>query len=693
MASLCRGEVASGSTELAWRSEPTSGWVWIQVAWPPDAGPGQAVLHDITERKERDLRSERERCLLRSLVDSIPDLIFFKDRDSRFLGCNQAFTAYTGIPEAELIGKSDRDVATSDYADHFRRSDLEMIETGRSVRIEEWMPFKDGTGRLVETVKTPYRDELGRTIGVLGICRDITARRRAEQALRESEARFRQLVENINEILWLADYTTRQVLYVSPGYRTLTGQEAETEDAWIWRTVLHPDDRALLAPVDWDTLASGRHAPTFRIIRPDGEIRWMREHVRPVPDDSGSRVWRLVGVAEDITEHRRLEEQITRVQRMEALGALVGGLAHDINNLFTPVILSSQLVRPNASAQDARLLDIIEQSAQRGTAIVRQLLAYASRSEGEHKAIDLGSVLQDMLLIMRETFPREIVIETNVQPDLHPVLGDATQLHQVLMNLCVNARDAMPSGGRLIISLQNRRLDENCACIDARARPGRHVLLTVEDSGPGIPPDLRHRIFDPFFTTKPTGQGNGLGLSSVLGIVTAHQGFVIAAGEPGAGARFEVYLPAVNATPAPGHTAAAIPASPATGTLLVVEDEDAIRESLEAVLVNAGHRVLLAANGVEAEALLDGPLGEGVELVITDLRMPVMGGMELIRRLRRSRPELPILPMSGLGLDDNREELARLGLRDCLPKPFTVAEALAHTTRALGRARGETPPS
>jgi nitrogen-specific signal transduction histidine kinase/CheY-like chemotaxis protein len=388
----------------------------------------------------------------------------------------------------------------------------------------------------------------------------------------------------------------------------------------------------------------------------------------------------FIAIKQDITPQKQLEEQIRHVQRMEAIGTLASGIAHDLNNILAPMRLVAGLLQEKLTApRDREMLEIVDSGAQRGAEIIRQLLTFSGGTEGERAAIQLSHLIKEMGNIMRETFPREITIAESASPGLRPVLADATQMHQVLMNLCVNARDAMPGGGVLKLEARNLSLGDGDPRLVLPAKPGDYVEVTVSDTGVGIPPEIIHRIFDPFFTTKPAGKGTGLGLSTTLGIVRSHGGIIRTESTPQKGATFFVYLPAAAAA-TPVRAKAAGPAGPAGPAgrgelILLVDDEPSIRETAQRILETYHYKVLTAVNGEDAMNLYLKHRGQ-VRLVLTDVMMPVKGGTALIRSLRALDPRLKVVATSGLDQPLQGTDLAGLGVAGILPKPFAAADML-----------------
>lgn len=413
----------------------------------------------------------------------------------------------------------------------------------------------------------------------------------------------------------------------------------------------------------------------LELVTAQGERKWVRTIGRPVVENG--RVVRVRGSFQDITERRLLESQFLRAQRMEAIGALAAGVAHDLNNILAPILMSSPLLREaRPGAEDAVLVDTIEQCARRGADIVRQLLTYARGAPEVRVPLPVRHLLRELERMMRETFPRNLRIHVEAAEDLWPVTGDSTQVHQSLLNLCVNARDAMPEGGDLAVSVDNVEVDQAWQQVNPESQPGRYVCFAVRDSGVGIEMENLDRIFDPFFTTKPPGSGTGLGLASVLGIVRGHGGFVRVESCPGRGTLFSLYFPA-HAQEVSVPSAVPSRALPhARGEcVLIVDDEPSLRLAMQRILEAHGYGVRLAAEGHEALRMVRDET-QALRAVVTDMMMPGMDGPELCAHLAALRPDLPVVGMTGvagkLAFGDGR--LPPLAGR--LLKPFAAADLL-----------------
>lgn len=470
-----------------------------------------------------------------------------------------------------------------------------------------------------------------------------------------------------NEITWTAEL---EALYgLAPG--SFNGRY----DDWI--QTLHPDDRRNTEQELWQAVRVGQGLDTeFRIILPNGEIRWIAVKSSLFHDLTGQPM-RMIGIHMDITEKKQLEAQFLRAQRLESLGTLASGIAHDLNNILSPILMAAQLLPlkfPDVNDQTRQMIKTIETSAQRGAGLVKQILSFARGVEGKRVSLQMSHLLLEIRKIIQQTLPKSIDINTDISPDLWMILGDVTQMHQVFMNLCVNARDAMPEGGVLQINAENLLLNEQYARMHLDANIGPYVVVTVTDTGTGIPPDILHRIFDPFFTTKEIGKGTGLGLSAVLGIVKSHGGFVDVQSEVNKGSTFKVYLPANPSTVVPtGEHLELLLGN--QELILVVDDEPAIRESTKTTLETYNYRVLTASDGIEAVSVF-AEYKDKIQAVLIDMMMPSVDGLAIIPLLRQFNPGVYVVVMSGLNSTEAVLQAECVGCQGFLPKPFTTRELL-----------------
>jgi signal transduction histidine kinase len=451
--------------------------------------------------------------------------------------------------------------------------------------------------------------------------------------------------------------------------------------------MIHPDDRARTMHASTIKPARGDYDETYRILRPDGSVRWIHDRAFPVRAASGE-VLRVVGMAADITERRLLEEQLRQSQKMEAIGQLAGGVAHDFNNILAAIMMQADLAAAEAGLPEGtrELFDDIRANTERAANLTRQLLAFSRRQVMQPRQLDLNEVVTSLTKMLQRLVGEDVRLQLNLHPRPLLTRGDPGMLDQVLLNLVVNARDAMPGGGRLFITTAERVLSPQAAAAMPDALAGRHACLRVSDTGSGIDPLHLPRIFEPFFTTKEAGKGTGLGLATVFGIVKQHRGWVTVDSAVGEGTTFEVMLP-IDEDAARARTEAA--ATPAlrrgTETILLVEDEPGVRMLTRVVLERQGYRVLEAAHGLEAVRLWDQHQA-AIRLLLTDIVMPEgVNGRELAGRFRAANPTLPVIFTSGYSADIAGRELALQEGQNFLQKPFSPRQLLEIVDRSLAR--------
>ena len=536
---------------------------------------------------------------------------------------------------------------------------------------------------------------------------DVTEQRRTQAALRESEERNRLLSEHLDVAFFIFSPHAERVLFVSPAYERIWGHSCRSlyERPQSWLEAVHPLDLprvlafhrppfvGVLGGSDAGVpLPRAARAPArieYRVQRPDGTVRWVWASTFPLRDADG-RTDRVAVLVHDVTEQKQFESQLLRSQRLESIGTLAGGIAHDLNNVLTPIGLGVDLLHEVTDPiQQHALLTTLRASVDRGGALIQQILAFARGQDGERRPLALRRIVLETTQILQHTLPKSIHIETDLSTGLWNVAGDATQLNQVVLNLCVNARDAMPHGGRLTLSAVNRLLNEEAVRKHPDARPGRYVLLSVADTGMGIAPETLDRIFDPFFTTKAVGQGTGLGLSTVRGIVHGHGGFLDVESKVGHGTQFHIYLPAAEGVGEAGSRGEERLLPTGRGELvLVIDDESSIRELATATLEAFGYRTLCAADGSEGVALYVLHQDE-VALMLVDMMMPVMDGPTTMKAVRTINPEVRLLAASGL-TTPNPDDYAEGQTPLFLPKPYSAEQLLEAVRLVLAQGARET---
>jgi PAS domain S-box-containing protein len=625
-------------------------------------------------RKQRKQVGEALR-LFRTLVDQSDDTFEVIDpKTARFLDVNAKGPAELGYTREEYLSLRVLDIDLTITESAWPQLVAKLRAAG-SLSSEGRHRRKDGTSFPIEFSAKWVR--LDRDY-VIAAVRDISARKQSEERIREQAA----MLDQAHDAIIVRDIHTRRITFWNRGAERLYGwTAAEAEGRNVGELIL--TDPRLLDTVTETLLKDGEWRGETRQVTKAGKELTVGGHVTLVRDSQGAPKSALA-INFDVTEQKNLEARFLRAQRLESIGTLASGVAHDLNNILAPIMMSVPLLRRDLNPrQREEIITTIEMSAERGAEIVKQVLTFGRGVEGERRPLQATALIQELTKIMRQTFPKDITVESSLDPQLWQVIGDATQIHQVLLNLCVNARDAMPDGGKLRVTAANLELDPSYCSMLPEATPGPHVLLKVSDSGTGIPQEVVERIFDPFFTTKGVGNGTGLGLSTALGIVKSHGGFMHVNTEPGKGTTFNVYLPAApDHETAPTTTLRAHIPKGHGELVLVVDDEPSIGAAARTVLETHSYRVLLAADGTEALAVFAQNSGR-IAAVLTDLMMPFMDGVALTRALRQMKPGLPIVASTGLGEKAQLDELKALGVASVLHKPYGADTLLRCIHQAL----------
>jgi len=765
------------------------------------------VANDITERKRAEDAFQAERELLRTLIDNMPDYIYVKDASGRFVVANRALADLVGARTPEdLLGKTDFDFYAKELATTFFADEQAIIQSGKALvgKIEAVVD-SEANAKWLSTSKVPLRDKRGQVVGIMGISRDVTNHKSAEDALRESNQFLEALVDaspagivcvdragkvtlwnpaaerifgwseqellgqplpvvpedkrkmygdlrasvflgesvssrevrarrkdgsTFDAIVSLAplrnadgeirgamdialDITSSKqaeaqlrlqavaleiaanavvitdrsgtILWVNPAFTALTGYSSKDAVGKTFRLLNSGKHPKSFFEQMWKTILAGRvwHGEVIN-RRKDSALYTGEQTITPVRNERGE-ITRFVAIMQDVTERKQLAQQLSQAQKMESVGRLAGGVAHDFSNLLSVIIGYSDvlLMRPELDPQAHRQIDEIKRAGNRAASLTRQLLAFSRQQVLEPRILNLNSIVTDTEKMLRRLIGEDIEFQTKLDPDLGSVRADPGQVEQIIMNLAVNARDAMPDGGKFIIETSTVELDEDYALHHPPSVPGRYVLLSIADTGVGMDQETKAHIFEPFFTTKEPGKGTGLELSTVYGIVKQSGGYIWPYSEPGYGTQFKIYLPLVD-RPAQRIPPAELP-SPDLGrseTVLLVEDEESLRTLIRCFLEEGNYTVLEGTNGVHACEVAR-QYGKPIHLLLTDVVMPQMSGPILAATLAESQPDMKVLYMSGYagrfgsdrGLLDSGSNL--------LPKPFSRVTLLRKLREVL----------
>ncbi|GAB1542667.1 hypothetical protein NUACC21_53410 [Scytonema sp. NUACC21] len=637
-----------------------------------------SIKNDYKQAQEALRQSES---VLSSFFDSAPmmmGIVELANNEILHTSNNAATAKFFGITPAEMRNRLARDMGMSqkyvgDWINYYRQAE----RTQSPVTFEYPHETADGDRWLKATVSAIVED-YGKCQRFAYIVEDITIRKQAEQKIREQAA----LLDIATDAIVVRDLKNKILLW-NKSAEKLYGWDAKEALGKNADEILYNEPITQHLEIYKNILEHGSWQGELQKITKSGkeilvESRWTLirdEYYQPKS---------ILVVDTDITQKKQLEKQFLRAQRMESIGTLASGIAHDLNNVLSPILMSVQMLKMKCQDERSKeILTIVENNGKRGANLVKQVLSFARGMEGDRTVLQIKHLIAEMKQIVEQTFPKCITVQTEIQSDLLPVQGDSTQLHQVLMNLCLNARDAMPKGGTLTISAKNVFIDENFARMHLDAKEGSYIVLTITDTGVGISNELLDRIFEPFFTTKEFGKGTGLGLSTVMGIVKGHGGFISVSSSLGKGTIFKVYVPAIHTVAMQSVEDLDIP----TGFgewILVVDDEPAVREITKTSLENNNYKVMTASDGIEAVALY-AQYKDKISAAIVDMMMPNMDGATAICALQRMNPLLSIIAVSGLATSDqvlfNKTAVPTI----FLPKPYTAQELLKTLHTVIGQ--------
>ncbi len=671
----------------------------------------RAIFRDVTERNRADEAMRRSEEDLAVTLESIGDAVAATDMEGRITRMNVVAEKLTGWKRTEAMGHPIEEVLHIVHEVTRQPAVIPVANVlatgvGQGLAHNTIIISRDGTERPIADSAAPIRNRTGEIIGVVLVFRDVTEERRVEHAahemndrleervaertselvhsaavLRESEERFRMMVEGVQDYAILTLDTAGNVASWNAGARRMQGYEADEIIGRHFSIFFPPEAMRTQFPKKEleEALKNGHCENEGWRVRKDGSTFFANVIITPLRDKDDV-LHGFSKITRDITERRENEKMALRSQRLESIGTLAGGVAHDLNNALTPILMGIELLHSLYPAE-SRIIERIEISAKHGADMVRQLLTFAkgARGDGARAPVNARRLLRETEKMIQGSFPKNIKVVIQCDPDLPVVIGDATQLHQVLLNLCLNARDAMPEGGSLTLEVLREEISGAAAQKMLGGHAGLHLTIKVRDTGVGMDAEVRERIFDPFFTTKGPDKGTGLGLSTVMGIVKAHGGFLLVDSEAGRGTTFTASLPGQDGLEDPADPETAGESFRGKGeVILYVDDEIAVRELAGATLERLNFKAILACDGVDGLIQASNYRGE-LRAVITDMQMPHLDGLSFARAFRRMLPEVPVIVASGRIEEATLRELHAMNVLQRLDKPFTegmLAEAL-----------------
>jgi PAS domain S-box-containing protein len=647
----------------------------VQPIWSESEGRVVQLLgavKEITERRQTEMSLQEMSAALSHAVEGISRL----DEQGKYIFVNEAYAHTVVYSPDEMIGmRWDETVHPDDLATV--EAAYQLLRATGKVELETRGIRKDRSVFDKQLVMIAAYDEQQRFTGHHCFMKDISEKKRLETQRLQADQKIQEqaaLLEITSDAIFVRDLEHR-ILYWNQGAQRLYGWSSEEAVGQTVNQLLRNDASQVDESIMQALFEEGQWQGELRKATKAGKEVIVEAHWTLVRNEVGQPKFILV-VDTDVTDKKHLEVQFYRAQRLESLGTLASGIAHDLNNVLTPILAISQLMKrtqSNLDAQSLEMLKVLEDSAKRGANMVKQILTFTRGTDGKPILLDVAPVLREVMNVMQQTFPKAIAIR-EIIPDafLGVVAADPTHLHQVFLNLCVNARDAMPQGGVLTLSLEQCCIDQSFAQKNLDARVGDYLLVTISDTGIGIPLEYRDRIFDPFFTTKPYGQGTGLGLSSVLGIVKTYGGFVQVSSEVGQGSQFRVYLPVTEDLR--HETTQKLEQAQGNGELiLIVDDDPAVQRASQSLLENHHYTTLVASDGMEAISLYAKHMQQ-VKVVLIDVMMPNLDGVTTVRTLKKMNPQLNVIAMSGLSI--HKESTLTAGADIFLEKPYTVEELL-----------------
>ncbi|MFC1493506.1 PAS domain S-box protein [candidate division KSB1 bacterium] len=640
----------------------------------------QRNLEKIVTKRTRELNESQKILQLKSgeqqiMLDSSPAMIFYKNLEDRFIRVNMAFAEFVDIPIKDIIGKKEKDILPRG-SNPIIENISGIIKTGTPVHNVRLSINTRNGERWIKVDQIPYKDIDGNTSGIIGFAIDITDRVHVEEELRDSESKYRDLVENINEILFRID-TKGKISYISPTCYSVLGLKPEKIINRSFLDFIHKEDKNEIERQLNDVIKGKSDPYEYRINHISGDIKWVQSYSKPIYKNG--KVTGIQGLMRDNTgkknaetEKKNLEEQLFQAQKMESIGRLAGGIAHDFNNILSSIMGYAELLKMQVNSEnptEEKAVNIILKGTKKAAALTRQLLGFARRDKTNPVPLIANQIIKESVKVSVRIFEKMIKVIYDFEPKLYIIEADRNQLDQIFTNLLINAKDAMPEGGTILFKTENIEITKESSKKQPQLGMGKYIMISIVDTGVGMSDEIRKNIFEPFFTTKGEGKGTGLGLAMVYGIVKNHDGHIEVDSEVGKGTTFRIYFPASDKELE--EVPEEVEIIYGNETVLVIDDEEDVRSFTKTLLEKIGYKVITAKDGFEGIDIFF-IKKDKIDLVLLDMIMPKMTGINTFEQLKSIDPDIKVLVVSGHSKEGQAEEILRKGAMGFVQKPFSL---------------------